>query len=51
MWRSVLLGVVLAGVLAGKQLNYPHHTGTTFQVAPKAEEDEGPPQVEVLYEP
>jgi hypothetical protein len=42
--------VTVGELLAGKQLDYPHHTSTTFKVAPKAEEDEGPPQVEVLFD-
>lgn len=41
--------ISIAEALAGKQIDYPHHTATTFNVAPK-QEDDGPPQEEQLFE-
>jgi hypothetical protein len=41
----------VAGVSAGKQARLPTpHLNDVQEAAPKAEEDEGPPQVEVLFD-
>lgn len=44
--------ISIAEALAGKRIDYPHHTATTFNVAPKAgaDEDDRPPQEEQLFE-
>jgi len=42
--------ITVQDLLEGKEIAYPHQTGTTFKAAVPVEEEEGPPQEEQLFE-